>query len=101
MNRREFVKALAGVPLLGLLAKLPRAEETTDERNERLWGITADARGGYVLPREASEDIAARLPNPERDSAEHIVFGYGLDDEVARRFSVAMAQEIDWETMNS
>ena len=26
MNRREFVKALAGVPLLGFLAKLPKAE---------------------------------------------------------------------------
>jgi len=27
MNRREFVKALAGIPLVGLLAKLPKAEE--------------------------------------------------------------------------
>ena len=27
MNRREFVKALAGIPLLGLLAKLPKAQE--------------------------------------------------------------------------
>ena len=27
MNRREFVKALAGAPLLGLLVKLPKAEE--------------------------------------------------------------------------
>ena len=26
MNRREFVKALAGVPLLGLLARLPEME---------------------------------------------------------------------------
>lgn len=27
MNRREFVKALAGIPLLGLLVKVPKAEE--------------------------------------------------------------------------
>lgn len=27
MNHREFVKVLAGIPLLGLLVKLPKAEE--------------------------------------------------------------------------
>jgi len=27
MNRREFVKALAGIPLLGLLVKVPKAEK--------------------------------------------------------------------------
>lgn len=27
MNRREFVKALAGIPLLGLLVKLPKHQE--------------------------------------------------------------------------
>ena len=27
MHRREFVKALAGIPLLGLLVKVPKGEE--------------------------------------------------------------------------
>lgn len=27
MNRREFVRTLAGLPLLGLLVKVPKAEE--------------------------------------------------------------------------
>jgi len=29
MNRRDFVKALAGIPLLGLLVKLPKVAEPT------------------------------------------------------------------------
>lgn len=31
MNRREFAKALAGIPLLGLLAKLPKAKDPYHE----------------------------------------------------------------------
>jgi len=78
MNRREFVKALAGIPLLGLLARAPKAKEG--------WNLTMPGDPEYV--------------DASTGSTKYILFGYGPDDEVARQFSVAMAQEIDRETMN-
>jgi len=56
MNRRDFVKALAGVPLLGLLAKLPKAEEEWsldigDESAHMKWGVDTDS---YVTLDEKS-----------------------------------------------
>ena len=38
MNRREFVKALAGIPLLGLLVNVPKVEDECQLTTEdNLW----------------------------------------------------------------
>ena len=52
MNRREFVKALAGIPLLGLLAKIP--EETGKLKLAGYPDLVS-----YVSDCQASEDSLA------------------------------------------
>jgi len=76
MNRREFVKALAGVSLLGLLVKLPEAEEeaTLTFVDSGLYGLNAgkaeDAGKGVLdalrssgLAWQADEELFAEPPN--------------------------------------
>lgn len=52
MNRREFVKALAGIPVLRLLTKLPKAKK----------GLNLDAfRGALVGLRDSAKAVVPRL----------------------------------------
>ena len=68
MNRREFVKALVGMPLLGLLAKLPKAKKGIAVRwtDGHIFGETACY--SFVEPTIIIDDTGINLGVAEQAS---------------------------------
>lgn len=119
MNRRDFVKALAGIALLRLLVKLPEAEEElhltmrgdpgymdcsigSTEATILFGSPSAEPAPIDTIFATADSELrwaAGEQPTYNKEDAAYIIFGPGPDEEFAKQFIMQMAQQIDDEIM--
>ena len=94
MNRRDFVKALAGIPLLGLLVKVPEAKElrAAQCRVSQDWFLPSDKEPYHAVASMGSVEYA--------DNSDWFYIGDGEYVRLRKRWSLTEADRMADEMMN-